>query len=134
MQRAGSARTLPALQGELCAEQDEQTAGKAINGAAQPPIAVRNGFGREQPTTQAYQPTEIATISTTDATPSVSEGCAGKATAKTLATESAERGLARLVARPIQKARQVENPLGSTANAPAASLRLSASTINLRPE
>ena len=57
-----------------------------------------------------YQPTDIATISAAAATPIGSDGCAGKATANTLATESAERGLVRLVTSPMPKARRGDRP------------------------
>ena len=73
-------------------------------------------------------------MSATDATPSESEDCAGRAMAKILATESAERGFARLVARPIPKARPIENPLLSTDNVASAALRFPARTISLVPE
>ena len=49
---------------------------------------------------KAYQETEIATIAIMTATLSMSDGWRGIAVAKMLATDTAERGLARVVRSP----------------------------------
>ena len=55
-------------------------------------------------TVNVYQPIDIAVMTAIAAMPTAIDECCGSAAAKMLATESADRGLARLVTRPIRNA------------------------------